>query len=311
VKKRNVVQKMMVLLMVAVLLMGCSSAEKKTLNIGVMSDLGAVPILIAQEKGFFEEENIDVNLEVFRSAVDRDSALQTGNLDGAMADMLTIFFYQEAGYDMKMTSNTYGNYKLVSAPGVTADTFMDIESKQIGLSSNTVIEFATTVIADEMGFYDSLEKVAIPQMPVRLEMLSTNELSGATLPEPLATNAVMDGGTVIGDTQSQGLYPAIMIFSEAAVTDKTKALEKFYVAYNKAIDYLNSTDKAEYYGLLVEHLGFSQDLQDTFEIPAFEHIAVPDKPTFDVTQTWMQEAGLIENSYNYEEVSNLNLLPNR
>ncbi len=70
---------------------------------------------------------------------------------------------------------------------------MDIESKQIGLSSNTVIEFATTVIADEMGFYDSLEKVAIPQMPVRLEMLSTNELSGATLPEPLATNAVMDG----------------------------------------------------------------------------------------------------------------------
>jgi NitT/TauT family transport system substrate-binding protein len=301
----------MVLLAFVILLMGCNSMENKQLDIGIMSDLGAVPIVIAKEKGFFEREKIDVNLEVFRSAVDRDSALQTNNLDGAMADMLTIFFYREVGYDMKMVSNTYGNYKLVSSPNLTSEEFMTVEKKQVGLSSNTVIDFATSVVADEMGFTDTLDKVAIPQMPVRLEMLGSNELSGATLPEPLATNAMIDGGELIGDTEGQGLYPAIMIFSQMSIDEKTKEIESFFIAYNEAVDYLNATNASEYYDILVEELGFSESLEGIFEIPEFEHIDVPDQKTFDVAQTWMQEAELIENEYEYEAISQLNLLPNR
>ena len=305
------VQSVSVLLFVIAFFVGCNSTENKQLDIGVMSDLGAVPIVIAKEKGFFEEENIDVNLEVFRSAVDRDSALQTNNLDGAMADMLTIFFYREAGYDMKMVSNTYGNYKLVSSPDLTSEEFMAVDKKQIGLSSNTVIDFATSVIADEMGFTDTLDKVAIPQMPVRLEMLGSNELSGATLPEPLATNAMIDGGALIGDTEGQGLYPAIMIFSQASIEENTEAIESFFLAYNEAVDYLNTTDASEYYDILVEDLGFSESLENIFEIPEFEYIGIPDQSTFDVAQAWMQEAGLIEKAYEYEAISQLNLLPNR
>ena len=309
--KRKLIRWVSTLLLTLIVFSGCKSEETREMNIGVMADLGAVPIVIAKEKGFFDEENIEVNLSVFRSAVDRDTALQTNNLDGAMADMLTIFFYQEAGFDMKMVSNTYGNYKLISAPGLTFDHFMDIEEKKIGLSSNTVIDFATSVIAKKMGFTESLVKVAIPQMPVRLEMLGNNELSGATLPEPLATNAIIDGGNVVGDTENNALFPAIMIFSQTALKEKTKEIESFYTAYNKAVDYINTTDTSEYYDLLIEHLGFSDELAETFEIPHFDYIDVPNKNTFDVAQTWMQDNGLIENTYTYESVTDLSLLPKK
>ena len=90
-------KKILVLALAAVmamsaLLAGCGSrqAEKKELQglaVGVMPDIDSVPIIIAQEKGYFAEEGLKVDIQKFKSAMDRDAALQSGNLDGAVSDL--------------------------------------------------------------------------------------------------------------------------------------------------------------------------------------------------------------------------------
>ena len=58
------------------------SGKMQKLSIGLMPDTDSLPFLIAEEKGYFADEGLDVDLKQFKSAMDRDSALQSGNLDG-------------------------------------------------------------------------------------------------------------------------------------------------------------------------------------------------------------------------------------
>lgn len=278
------------------------------LRIGVMSDVGAVPFVIADKMGYFKERGLPIEIEVFRSALDRDSALQTGNLDAVMADMLTIFFYNESQFNAKMIGRTYGNYIMVTNPILDLDDFKALPVHSIGLSSNTVIDFSTVKIAESNQFLKTLEKVAIPQMPVRLEMLKAGELSGATLPEPLASAAILEGGVRIGDTESFDLYPGIFIASADAIANNPEALKTLYEGYNEAVDYLNQTDVSEYFDFLVSELGFPEILKEQFVMPTFSHVDAPDETTFNKTYEWMKDEKLIEGSYSYDGLVDLSFI---
>lgn len=274
--------------------------ERLPLTIGLMPDMGAIPFVVAKEEGYFEAAGLDVELVVFRSAMDRDAALVTGNLDGAMADMLAILFFNQGGLPIKMTSATYGDYKMVTAPGLNEEDFSLLEDKMIGLSSATVIDFATAKIADAGSFSEDLVKVAIPQMPVRLEMLSKGELSGATLPDPLAATAVEAGGAVVGTTSSMDLYPGIFLMNEAILQSENDNLSAFYAAYDRAVMTVNDQGIGAYYDHLVALLGFPEAMKDQINVPTFNLSAAPDEHTFIETQKWMLGEGLLEEETAYE-----------
>ncbi|MBQ6819705.1 MAG: ABC transporter substrate-binding protein, partial [Clostridium sp.] len=87
--------------------------ETKKLSFGAMSSIDIVPIVIAKEKGYFEEEGLDLDFQTFTSAKDRDAALQAGELDGVIADEIAISIYQNSGIDMKITGQTNGAWTLV------------------------------------------------------------------------------------------------------------------------------------------------------------------------------------------------------
>jgi NitT/TauT family transport system substrate-binding protein len=288
---------------------GCTAPEieekvdNKKLTIGVMPDMGAVPFVIAKEMGYYETHDLELDIQVFRSALDRDTALQTGNLDGAMTDFLTILFFSDADFDVRMTSSTYGNYMMVTTPSLTAEDLHGLDKISIGLSSNTVIDFTTEMIANSYGISHQLEKVAIPQMPVRLEMLGSGELSGATLPDPLASTAILNGGEKVSDTASFDLYPAIFMMNQSSINQNPDAIKSMYAAYNEAVDYLNSTDSTEYYDILVEKLGFPETLKDQIVFPTYEYANAPDEATFAITQAWMQENELVTNSFSYDDLN--------
>ena len=88
------------------------SKEPEEIVIGLMPDTDSLPFIIAQEKGFFRDMGAKVRLVPFKSAMDRDAALQSGNLDGAVSDLLAAVFAKSGGFDVKVTSATDGTYWL-------------------------------------------------------------------------------------------------------------------------------------------------------------------------------------------------------
>ena len=299
---------LLIFILSLVLLTGCAKSETSPIVIGVMSDVGAVPFLIADKKGFFKDRGLEVEIVVFKSALDRDSALQTGNLDATMADMLSIVFYTEANLPIKMVAKTAGDYVMVTSPHISLAAFNQSETPQIGISSNTVIEFATDMIAKAAGNEQQIESVAIPQMPVRLEMLRSGELDAATLPEPLASAAVLSGGNIIGSTKNIGLEPGILVFSEA-LADNTEATTGIFEAYNDAARWLNENGDATIYDILISSLGFSELLKDDGVLPIYNAIEAPDAETFDAVSEWMFDKGLSKHKYSYDALTDIHLLP--
>ncbi|MGM9540641.1 ABC transporter substrate-binding protein [Anaerovibrio sp.] len=285
---------------------GGQQAEKKELqgiSIGVMPDIDSVPIIIAEEKGYFAEEGLKVDIQKFKSAMDRDAALQSGNLDGAISDMLAVAFAKAGGFDVKVTSYTDGTYKLIAGKDAGASVPQDLAGKDVAVSKNTIIEYVTDrIMASQNMPEDSINKVVIPQIPTRLEMLQNGKLAAATLPEPMGSIAIANGCRFITDSEEMNVNPGVMMFTAKAATDKKAELQAFYRAYNKAVMYLNEHPQDEYMELIIEKSGFPAAAKDALKLPKYREAGLPAEKDISECINWMVQKGLIKQGYTYDEL---------
>ena len=279
------------------------SGKMQELSIGLMPDTDSLPFLIAEEKGYFADEGVKVNLKPFKSAMDRDSAMQSGHLDGAVSDMLAAAFAKDGGFDVKVTSSTDGSYKLIAGAAENAIDAKALAGKDVAVSRNTIIEYVTDQILAKAGMTgDSINKVIIPQIPTRLEMLQNGKLAAATLPEPMASIAVANGCHYVTGSDQLGINPGVIMFTEKSTQDKKASIQAMYRAYNKAVKYLNETPQAEYMDLVIEKGGFPQASKESLKLPQYHEATLP--KTSDVTDciAWLKDKGLIQESYSYDDI---------
>lgn len=309
-------KKIVLLITLALLLLavaGCAGEKKentaqkqgelKNITIGLMPDVDSIPFIIAQKKGYFKEEGVTVTLKPFKSAMDRDSALQSGNLDGAISDILAEAFAKAGGFDTVITALTNGNYKLVVNKNEMATSVQALKGKDVAISKNTIIDYVTDRIAAEGGLTASdINKTVIPQIPARLEMLQNNKIAAATLPDPLATVAVKNGGKIISTSEQLGINPGVMLFTAKAVNEKEKEIQAVYRAYNKAVDYLAHEPLENYIDLVIEKAGFPQDVKGALVLPKYKKATAPQQKDVDDVIAWMQARQLIQQKYQYTDL---------
>lgn len=285
---------------------GCGSGSKQelsTLKIGLMPDTDSVPFVIAQEKGYFAEEGLTVELQPFKSAMDRDSAMQSGNLDGAVSDLLAVAFAKDGGFDVKVTSMTDGSYKLVAAPGTENISVRELAGKEVAVSRNTIIEYVTDHILESNAMSgDDIVKVVIPQIPTRLELLQGGKLAAATLPEPMASIAVHNGCRFITGSDELGINPGVILFTGRSAKEKQAEIKAMYRAYNKAVTYLNSTERSEYIDLVVEKSGFPPAAIEALVLPTYHEASLPEERDVKDCIAWLKGKELIKGSYGYADL---------
>ena len=280
-----------------------AKSEVQTLRVGLMPDIDSIPFIIAQEKSFFKEEGVNVELEHFKSAMDRDSALQSGNLDGAVSDMLAAGFAKEGGFDVKITSSTNGNYCLVAGTANQAQSLAQMQGQNISVSKNTIIEFVLDQMLSRSQMTESdINKTVIPQIPTRLEMLQSGQLDAAVLPEPMGSIAVKNGSHMIDSSEQMKLNPGVMVFTADSIKDKGDAIKAMYRAYDKAIDYINNTPQSEYMDLVIEKAGLPPAAKDALTMPKYFKASLPAQSDWDASIKWLNDKGLVKQSFDYEDI---------
>ena len=297
------------LILTLVLAAGCGNSNDKTqkdlqpITIGLMPDTDSLPFIIAKEKGYFAEEGIEVNIQQYKSAMDRDSALQSGNLDGAVSDMLAVAFAKAGGFDVKVTSFTDGSYKLIASKDAGINNVKALAGKDVAVSRNTIIEYVTDQILAKEGMdSESINKVIIPQIPTRLEMLQNGKLAAATLPEPMASIAVSNGCTYVTGSDELGINPGVIMFTAKTVDNKTAEIAAMYRAYNKAVDYLNNTLRDEYIDLVVEKGGFPPAAKEALKLPEYHKAALPKESDVTDCIKWLNNKGLVKEHFSYQDI---------
>ncbi len=283
---------------------------KMALSVGLMPDLDSVPFIIAREKGFFAEEGVEVTLHSFKSAMDRDAAMQSGQLDGAVSDLLAAAFAKAGGFDVRVTSATDGCYTLVAGKGGNLAAVSELAGAEVAVSRNTIIEYVTDRILHKNGMAsDAIQKISVPQIPARLEMLQNGKLTAATLPEPMASVALAGGCRKLTDSNEIGVNPGVMIFSAKATQEKKEAVKAMYRAYNKAVNYLMTNPRDAYIDMVVEKSGFPPAARDALEFPKYRKATLPGEEDTMEVMTWLKEKGLIPEAYGYQTMIAGDVLP--
>jgi len=274
-KKLTIISLVLVLMLS---LVGCGqeAAAPKTLTIGLMASVDVIPIILAEQQGLFEKEKVQVKYEIFKSAKDRDAAYQSGNLDGIIGDQVAVCLYQNAGFDLKIASSTTCDHLLITGKDSGITSMKDISGKTVAISEHTVIEYTLDKMLEAQNIDPkSIVKTAIPAIPARVEMLTNNKVDLALLPEPFAFLAIKDGGVVLGKASEMGLYTSVIAFSQEAITDKKDEINLFFKAYDAAIDFANTNPIASYENIVIDTIGYPEEMKGQIVLPAFEKSGLP------------------------------------
>ncbi|MPW26895.1 hypothetical protein GC105_14005 [Alkalibaculum sp. M08DMB] len=284
---------------------GCNQkneSENETINLGLMSDTAAIPIVVADALGFFKEENVTVNTHIFFSAVDRDSALQANELNSTSSDLISVGLLKEAGSSFQVISKTETEYKLLSSPEESNNTLDNFHNKKIGLSTNTLMEFLVDSTIEKYNLLD-IEKVNIPKMPTRLEMLSNNQIHAAILPEPLASLSEQQGSKIFASNIDIDLFPGVLLFESNFLEDNPSTMESFKIAYNKAVDFINDNGIQDLGPQIKDKLSFSEEGFDTFKDIKFSYLSLPREDDISSAMNWLYQKELISKIYSFDELT--------
>lgn len=277
--------------------------EIKKLSFGAMGSIDIVPIVIAKEKGYFEEEGLELDFQLFTAAKDRDAALQAGELDGVIADEIAISIYQNSGIDMKITGATNGAWTLVVGKDSGIENLEDLKGKKMAISENTMIDYLSDYIAEENGVNSSeIEKIAIPAMPARLEALRNKQVDAAILPAPFNDTAVADGGKGLATIDNADIMISAIGFLQDQIDNNEEAIKAFFTGYNKAVEYMKNTDLKEYEDIVIKTVGYSEDTKGNIILPELNTNYLPDTEKVQAVFNWSKNNGIISKDLKAEDV---------
>lgn len=279
------------------------TAEKTVIRIGMMSSSDVIPYVLINENGLADKYNFELDLEVFTSAKDRDAAFQAGELDGVLTDYIGVCMYQNAGFDVKITGITDGDYILVAGKNTGLKDISEIKGKSIAISENTLIDYTLDNILENNSMASNdVEKEIVPRIPDRLELLRNDQIDLGLLPEPFATLALNDGAVALGSANQFGLYPAVSAFSKAALDEKSDAIHNLYKAYNEAVDYMNSTELSEYEETVIKAVGYPEEMIGKIEVKPFRTSTLPPQEEIEKAIQWASKKGLCSDTLTYDQM---------
>ncbi len=281
-----------------------SSEEKQVIRIGMMSSSDVIPYALINENKLSDKYNFELDLQVFTSAKDRDAAFQAGELDGVLTDYIGVCMYQNAGFDVKITGITDGDYILLAGKDSGITDISQINGKNIAISEKTLIEYTLDNILVKNGLKDTdVIKEVVPRIPDRLELLRNDKIDLGLMPEPFATLALKDGAIQLGTANEYGLYPAVSAFSKTALDSKNEAIRNLYKAYNEAVDYMNQTDIEQYEKMVIEAVGYPEEMLGKITVKPFRESKLPSEEEVLAAVQWASDKGLCKSTLSYEQMT--------
>jgi NitT/TauT family transport system substrate-binding protein len=277
------------------------------LKIGLMPAYNSIPFVVADKKGLFLAEGLHVELVPFSSQLNRETALQTGSIDGTVSDMINAIQSWSRGFGARVTSVTEGSFCLLSSPQSPLRTVGDWGGAasgkvRTGLLEDSIVYYVTERMLRSGGADPSrIELVPILQLPARLEMLLAGKIEAACLPEPLATMAVARGAHRIADTDAMGTTPGVLLFSRKALSGKQREIASFYRAYDAAVVETNANPEA-YRAAIVAGCEFPPAVAGLMKIPHFRRSFTPSVSQVEDVARWMNEKGLVTRVPGYDDI---------
>ncbi|WP_366557029.1 MetQ/NlpA family ABC transporter substrate-binding protein [Desulfosporosinus sp. BICA1-9] len=290
-KQRLGINLLGILLSLAILVTGCSAptasdspapkSEAKPVKIGLLPIEDNLPFYVAEKDGLYTKEGVQVELISFASALERDAALQAGQIDGEVADILAVALMKKIGTDVKIASiglgatPQEGRFAILSSPKSNIKDMAGLKGATLGISQNSIIDYVSDQMLTDKGvLLSDVKKMSIPKMPVRLDMLLSDQINAACLPDPLASLAQAKGAQVLVDDTYRNISQTVFLFRTKSIADNPEGVKAVIRAYGSAGQALTNNPD-QYRALFLEKAQIPPDLKESYKTPTFSKLQLP------------------------------------
>lgn len=259
------------------------SSQFETLRLGLMPAVDILPILAAYDRGIFEQEGVVVDLEIFSSGLDRQSAVQAGTVDGILTDLVALALNVQSGFPLVGTLSTQGMFMVLGQPSKTPEPGT---RTSIGLMQVSVTNF----LADQwVGDQYELDKVYINDLGLRLEALVNGQTDLGFFPEPLASVGILRGLEIVALSREAEESPQIIAFTQEAITSIPESVQAFHRAYARGVTLvLNDQDFAR--DLLLTYIpNINPGIRNSIRLPQFTQPRLPSSQYIQQVLDWTQD----------------------
>ncbi len=291
------------ILLITMFAEGCVSESPDRIKIGILPIEDSLPFLVAKEEGIFEKHGLMVEIVEFNSALERDSALTAKEVDFAITDPLAVILLRSQGFDIKIISICLGKtpkegvFAILASPNSSIDSIEDINGKEIAVSQNTIIEFATDMMLAPYNI--TYYTLPVSDIKLRMQNLLDNRIELATLPEPLASYAVAKGAKlVISDAMLEESLTQTVIVARGDL--KKEVAKKFLEAYNEAVEKINSNPQ-KYRSAFVTIARVPADIASEYPMPNYPKPEKFPKEFYEKYLIWAIRKGLLKAEVRYED----------
>jgi len=288
--------------------LGSQSAEDKTLKMGLLPVLDVLPFYVAQDKGYFGTEGIQVELVPVKSAQERDALLQAEEIDGALTDLQGVALFNRETPQLKIVTKArkaypdFPHFRIIAAPGLEVNGPNDLANVPVGISQNTIIEYLNDRLLTAWGLpADQIAIEEVSAIPVRFELLMAGQLKAALLPDPLGQAAIASGASlIVDDTQFPEYSQSVLVFRTNSLSSKPETVRAFLRAWNMAVVDINQNPNA-YRDVLVENTRVPPIIEGTYNVPKFPEGEITSEAEWNDMIEWAQGKGLLDEPVLYDQ----------
>jgi NitT/TauT family transport system substrate-binding protein len=275
-------------------------AGNTALRFGVLPVLDTLPLQVAAQEGIFEKHGLDVTLVKFMSALERDTAMQTGQIDGYFGDLIATYLLISRDVPMRIaltswrTTPGYPMFGIALSPENKDRDLAAMKGGKLGLSKSTIMEFLADKMEDhlkvERGYFAQVE---IKKMPIRLQMLLTGQIDSALLPEPLLSLARLKGGATLATAEDLDIPLTVLCLHERYFKNHGSDYLRFIRAYREAVQAIRDNPE-KYRRLMAETCRIPKPLVADFPIYPYPMPSLPASAELAEVQEWMLGKGLLK-----------------
>lgn len=273
-------------------------AELQPLTLGTMPTLEGLPFYIAQSQGIYDSLRLDVTLLQFNSANDRDAAFQAKRIDGMITDYSSAIVLKAVHHTgLGLIFENDGFFCFIVSKESKINQLQQLKKTNIGISRNTVIEYATDLLLNKAGINDrEVNKPEIGQIPLRLQMLQYDQIDASFLPDPAASIAMNSRHRSLVSTQELGVNFTATAFSQEALNQKRREIELLITGYNLGVDYIRMHPQKEWKQVLME-IGVPENLTSLIALPTYRKATRPSPDTMKKAENWLKSIKRIPTTY--------------
>ena len=266
--------------------------DSLALKIGVLSTLDCLPIYVAKDCGLFDSTKADIRLKPFNSQIDGDQALVDGRLEGCVTDIVRgQRMKAKRGVSLDYVAATNAGWQLISNRLARIKRINQLDDKMIAITRFSATALLADLATDSAKLKDeTVFKIQINDINLRLQMLLANEMDAMFLPEPQATTARLYKNPVLMDSRDKDLRLGVIAFNKNAMNDerRRRQLAVFISGYNAACDSINKNGIRKYTSTLKKYYQLDDKTINALPKTRYEHAKAPRQKDIDAADRWLK-----------------------